>query len=243
MNWALVQARMTSKRLFGKVLMKAGGVPLLELLIKRLRRSRLLDDIAVITSTHISDNDIEKMCNNIGCPIYRGELDDVLTRAYNASLHFGADMIVRITADCPLMDAGVVDMVIENHSDEFSLTYNLIDDEGGFPRGFDVEVFSFDVLSDIHNRVKSRFDSEHLTHYIYDHPEEYNINCVSAPQDARWDPFWRLCVDEWEDYLLIKAIVEHFGDRFIEATISDITDFLWANSLLAYINSHIKQKT
>jgi len=243
MNWALVQARMTSKRLPNKVLMKAGGVPLLEHLIKRLRRSKLLNDVAVITSTHISDNDIEKLCSSIGCPVYRGELDDVLTRAYNASVQFGADTIVRVTADCPLMDAGVVDMVLGHHSSEFSLTRNFIDDEGGFPRGFDVEVLSFDVLSDIHGKAKSRFDREHFTHYIYDHPEIYNVNCVSATKDARWDPFWRLCVDEWEDYLLIKAIIEHFGDRFTETTISDITDFLWENTRLAYMNSHIKQKT
>ncbi|MGQ9706777.1 MAG: cytidylyltransferase domain-containing protein [bacterium] len=243
MKWALVQARMTSKRLPNKVLKKAGGMPLLELLVRRLRRSRLLDDVAVITSAYISDNDIEELCHKIDCQIYRGELDDVLARAYNASVHFGVQTIVRITADCPLMDADIVDMVLENHRSDISLTRNIIDDDGGFPRGFDVEVLSFDVLSDIYNRAKRRFDREHFTHYIYDHPDEYNIKLLSAPSDTQWDPHWRLCVDEWEDYLLIKAIVEHFGDRFIEAKISDITDFLWKNTRLAYMNSHIKQKT
>ena len=243
MRCALVQARMTSKRLPGKVLMKANEKTLLEILISRLSLAKQLDEIVVITSKHSSDNPIVEVCERVGCQVYRGSLRDVLDRAYNASKSYGASIIARITADCVLMDPRVVDMVVNNHNDDYSLTRNIIDKEGGYPRGLDVEVMTSETLEEINRRAEDRYNREHFTHYIYEHPELYNIRWIEAPEGLRCDPHWRLCVDEWEDFLLIRSIVEAFGRRIIEAGIEEICEFLWENPKLAVINRHVRQRT
>jgi spore coat polysaccharide biosynthesis protein SpsF (cytidylyltransferase family) len=213
---AVVQARMSSRRLPGKVLARLGEHTVLELLLRRLARARELDEIVVATSTEPSDDPVEREAERLSARVLRGSLTDVLGRYLKASAATGADAIVRITADCPLMDPEVVDQVVrawrEGRADYVTNTL----EPRSYPDGLDVEVLSAAALRRAGELARDPSDREHVTPYIRHHPETFSI------QGMHLDPPYgevRMTLDTPEDLEALTRLVGQVGP---DATMEDI---------------------
>ena len=200
------QARMISTRLPGKVMKKVLGKPLLEYQIERLRQVRLADELVIATTTNDTDQPIVELCERLGVAYYRGSEEDVLSRYYEAAIQFGADIVVRVTSDCPLIDPGVVDEVIGLYiynRDKYDYVSNTL--ERTYPRGLDTEVFSMAALKKAYKEVGEQPDREHVTLFMYRRPEQFRLANSSGAVDYshhRWT------VDTPEDFRLIQLILQ-----------------------------------
>lgn len=208
---AVVQARMSSHRLPGKVLADLGGRSVLALLLHRLSNAEELDDIVVATSNESSDDVIVEACQNAGVASYRGPLKDVLERYRQAAAAVRADVIVRVTADCPLIDAAVVDELVrffrEMHLDYCGLG-------GEFPHGLDCEVFSREALDEAALNAILPYDREHVTPYLKARPVEFTtapFQPITGMLTERWT------LDETEDLHFLRRLVELLGERVLDA--------------------------
>jgi len=163
---AVVQARISSARFPGKVLMDVEGKPLILHVLERVRRAKRIDKLVLATSLEASDDILEKTAGGEGFKVFRGSLDDVLDRFYLCALKEKADTIVRLTGDCPLHDSDVIDAVIENFltgdADHVSNTLNPT-----YPDGLDTEVFSFAALENAWQAARLPSEREHVTPYIW----------------------------------------------------------------------------
>jgi spore coat polysaccharide biosynthesis protein SpsF len=236
----IVEARMSSTRLPGKVLLPAAGKPLLEHQIERLRQVRHLDEIVVATTVNRADDRIAELAKNLGASFYRGSEEDVLGRVFDAARTFGVDVIVEIPSDRPLVDAQVVELCIEQYSatDADYVANNL---EPSYPLGMDVQVFATDLLEEIAKLTQDGADREHVSLYIYSHPEKYRLlNVKAPPEQAR--PELRLTIDTEEDYRVVRAIFEALYPRKNDFGLSDILTFLDQHPDIAAINAKVKQK-
>ena len=202
---AIVQARMGSTRLPGKVLKDVSGYPLLWHVVDRLYKAKKLDKIVVATSTGPSDDRISDFCEKEGISCYRGSEDDVLDRYYGAAKYFVADTIVRITADCPLIDPHLLDKVVEVYlSEGCDYASNTI--ERTYPDGLDVEVFSFQSLENASSNSLLASEREHVTPYIWKNPHLFKICQVTQECDLsslRWT------VDLPQDLEFVRIIYKH----------------------------------
>jgi len=228
---ALIQARMTSSRLPGKVLQDIGGCPMLLRVVDRVKQAKTIDSVAVITSVHESDDDIKKYCKDNGIPCFRGNLDDVLDRYYKAALHFHADIVVRITADCPLLDPEIVDRVVGifNNGDYDYVSNTL---ECTYPDGLDTEVFRFVTLEKAWQEAGLKSEREHVTAYIYKHPQLFRLGVVKHPEDLsalRWT------VDTLPDLEFARAVYTNFTDNHFG--MEDILRFINEHPEIAALNS------
>ncbi|NLX01599.1 MAG: NTP transferase domain-containing protein, partial [Syntrophomonadaceae bacterium] len=161
------QARMTSTRLPGKVMKEVLGKPLLEYQIERLKRTNEADELVIATTTNNTDQPIVEICKRLGVAYYRGSEEDVLSRYYEAATKFGADVVVRVTSDCPLIDPTVVDKVIKHYKDNWD-KYDYVSNTltRTYPRGMDTEVFSYKVLQEVYYNAQEQPEREHVTPYI-----------------------------------------------------------------------------
>lgn len=198
---------MGSSRLPGKILMPIKGKPMLWHVINRLRHSRLAGQVAVATTIEPSDDPVTVMCrrNDIFC--FRGSSYDVLDRYYQTALIMGSDVIVRITADCPLLDSAVVDKVIEVYlQSQFDYVSNV--NPPTYPDGLDVEVFGMKPLQVVWSKAVKKSDREHVTPFFREHPELFRQANVTNAQDLsqlRWT------VDEQADLTFIRQVYERIG--------------------------------
>jgi len=204
-NLCILQARMGSTRLPGKVLLRVGGLALLEYQITRLRLAKKIDKIIVATSVDKPNDRIERLCQKIGIECFRGSEDDVLDRFYQCSLkHPQYGNIIRTTGDCPLIDSAVIDEVItffeENNYDYAS---NAL--KPTFPDGMDVEILKKSVLREAAEKAILPSDREEVNEYIF-RQNKYKKGNLAAPHD--WSHF-RLTVDEKEDFEVIKFLIEN----------------------------------
>jgi spore coat polysaccharide biosynthesis protein SpsF len=200
---AILQARISSTRLPGKVLRPILGEPMLARQIERLRRSERLTRLVVATSREPTDDAIQACCDHIGVDCHRGDLDDVLGRFLSAIAAFGpADAFVRLTADCPLADPTLIDRVIASHL-ETGADYSSVSLGWTFPKGLDVEVCRTDVLKEIDPEATGS-DREHVTAFIYARPERFHINAVTRDPPLRY----RWTVDTPEDFAFVTAVYE-----------------------------------
>lgn len=234
----IVQARMTSTRLPGKVLMPLGGRPMLECLLARLRRVSLADRIIIATTTNATDDAIARFCENNSVDCYRGSEHDVLSRYAEAAQRYGADTVVRITSDCPLLDPALVDHVISAYR-EAGVDYasNML--EPSCPYGMAVEVFSKEVLLQAHSESIDAAEREHVTPFIYWHPERYALKSVKLDRNLsghRWT------VDTHEDYELIKLIYSEVYPKNPEFDMEDVLAVMDRHPDWKKINQHIEQK-
>lgn len=191
---------MDSNRLPGKVLMPLAGKTVLGHIIERLNYCKLINDIVVATSLQDSDNSIVNFCENNKINLFRGSLEDVLDRYYNAAKTFKADAIVRITGDCPLIDPIVVDAVITGY---LSGDYDLYGLGGEFPDGLDCTVFSFDALSKAWNEARLKSEREHVCPYIEKNQTLFrngSLKLFNGLSHYRWT------IDEQADYDLLVEI-------------------------------------
>lgn len=208
---------MTSTRLPSKVLLPLAGKSVLQHIVERLSQCNTLDQIVVATSTHQSDNSIENWCKNDQVLFFRGDLLDVLDRYYQAATQFEASAIVRITADCPVIDPKIVDEVVDGY---FSGEYDCYSLAGEFPKGLDCQVFSYSALQKAWQEAKSPYDREHVGPFIENNPLLFNI--------GRYYKFKNLYMHRWtldqpEDYEFLKII---FDKLYISEYIFDYNDIL-----------------
>lgn len=236
----LVQARMTSTRLPGKVLKQVLGKSLLEYQIERLQRVKLADEIAIATTTKKTDDPIIDLCDRLSVAYFRGSEEDVLERYYQAATEHKADAIVRVTSDCPLIDPQVINQVIDYYVQNQS-TYDYVSNciKRTYPRGMDTEVFSFSVLEQAFKEATAQPDREHVTPFIHRQPERYRVGHVTYSKDYshhRWT------VDTPEDFELIKKIIETLYPNEPYFTLKDCLKLLQKHPNWYFINSDIEQK-
>ncbi len=199
---ALLQARMSSRRLPGKVLMPIDGRAMLLRQIDRVRRATLIDELVVATSVDRSDDPIERACREEGIDVFRGSLHDVLDRFHSAALAARADHVVRLTGDCPLSDPQIIDRVIRHHREnECDYTSNFVPPT--FPDGLDCEVMTMGALASAWRQAIAPDDREHVTPFLYHHPAAYRVGHISHDIDLS---AWRWTVDEPEDFAVVEAV-------------------------------------
>jgi spore coat polysaccharide biosynthesis protein SpsF len=234
-----IEARMTSSRLPGKVLMPAAGRPLLEHMIERLRRARTLDGIVIATTEDPSSDPIAELAERLGVDCHRGSEDDVLARVLDAARACDAELIVETTGDCPLIDPALVDQVVEAFR-EGGADYCSNNLERTFPRGMDVQVFPTAVLAEVATLTDDPADREHVSLYIYEHPERYRIRTVRSGRPGLGD--LRLTVDTPEDLALVRAIFDELHPRDPAFGLDAVLDLLAERPDLAALNREVVQK-
>jgi spore coat polysaccharide biosynthesis protein SpsF len=236
---AIIQARMGSTRLPGKVLMDLAGEPMLARVVNRVRRAGAVDAVVVATTDQPGDDPLAEFCRQRGWPCFRGSESDVLDRYYRAALVHGADAVVRITSDCPLIDPGIIDRGVR----EFLARQPAVEyatnswPRDTFPRGLDIEVIRFDALERAWKEDANPAWREHVSPYIYRHPEQFQIHGVANDEDLshlRWT------VDTPEDFRLVQHVYQHFGhDRFAWR---EVLSLLAERPEWQGINRHVRQK-
>lgn len=238
---ATIEARMTSTRLPGKVLLPLAGKPALERLIGRLKRSRYIDEVVVATTVNQTDRPLIELCERIGVKYFCGSELDVLKRVLGAAKSVRADVIVEITGDCPLMDWRVVDRGIEEfYFQMVDYVANMIP-KITYPVGFDVQVFPVRILAEVDTLTNDPIDRVHVSYYIYHHPERYKLGTWQAKKDEQ-APNFRLTLDEKDDYELINTIYQNLLPQNEDFNVQEVVEFLKKNSSLLEINKHVKDK-
>lgn len=232
---AIVQARMGSTRLPGKVLADIHGTPLLGRLLDRLYETKLLNDVVVATTINKEDDTLVEWLLSRNTKFFRGSEEDVLDRYCQCALQFNADIIVRVTADDPLKDPEVINHAIEVYLNNPSVDYVSNTIIPTYPEGIDVEVFSFNALHKAHSLATKKSDREHVTPYIWRNREQFNILNFSAKTDTS---SVRLTVDYEEDLTVVTAIFGHFLEQPLIGY-QDIVEFLNSSPNVAAINSGI----
>ena len=237
---ATIEARMTSSRLPGKVLMEACGKPMLQHMIERLQRVPSLDGIIVATTGNDTDAAIVELAESMGVGFFRGSEDDVLLRVLGAAREHDIDVIVEMTGDCPLIDPSLVeDCILGYQNAEVDYVSNVL--ERTYPRGMDTQVFATEILADVANRTNDPEDYEHVSIYIYRHPEIYSLKNMPGPPELT-DPELGLTLDAPEDFELIRRIFEILYPDNPDFRLSDILSLLENNSALAGLNAHVRRK-
>lgn len=237
---ATIEARMTSSRLPGKVLLDLAGKPSLQQIVERLKRSKYLDDVVVATTVNATDDPIIALCEQIGCTYFRGSEEDVLVRVLDAAKSVSADIIVEITGDCPVIDWRHVDHLIELfYSGEYDYAANII--ERSFPRGFDTQVFPVSVLDRVNQLTQDQQDHEHVSLYIYRHPETFKlINWAAEGMMRR--PDYEITLDTPQDYQLIRAIYDELYPTNPDFSAEDVVRLLNEKPELAEIVAEVRRK-
>lgn len=232
---ATIEARMASTRLPGKVMKQILGKPVLELLVERLKKVELIDEIVIATTTNQSDDIIERFCGKIGIKCFRGSEEDVLKRVLDAAKSVNAELIVEITGDCPLIDPDIARECIKLF---LKGNYDYVSNgclEKTFPDGLAVQVFPVKVLEEVNALTKDPVDHEHVSLYIYRHPERYRLKNYKAEGELYW-PELAITLDTPQDYELIKRIYEELYPGNNNFTAYDVVRFLRKNPELISIN-------
>lgn len=237
---ATIEARMTSTRLPGKVLKPCLDRPMLELMVERLSRVPSLDGIVVATTTNATDDPIEDLAGRLGIGCFRGSEDDVMARVLGAAHAHAIDVIVETTGDCPLIDPAIVESCIAVYrASGVDYLSNVL--ERTFPIGMDTQVFATSVLADAFARTNDPLDHEHVSLFIYRHPELYSLKNVAAPAGLT-DPGLRLTLDTADDYRLIVTLFERLYPANPSFTLADMLALLKDEPALRAINSHVQHR-
>lgn len=232
---AIIQARMGSTRLPGKVLMELAGEPMLVRCVNRTRRTPVIDEVVVATTVQPADDAIEHLCDSKGWSYFRGSENDVLDRYYRAALAHQADVVVRITSDCPLIEPEVVDRVVQEFIERQPQVDYAVNE--WFPRGLDTEVMRFDILKQAWGEDHNPVWREHVTPYIYHKPNLFQLHYVMNEVNLS---HMRWTVDTPQDWALVRRIYEHFGhDRF---SWRQVLSLLAENPSWLELNQQVKQK-
>lgn len=204
-NLAIIQARLGSSRLPNKVLMKLGGRTILENVVERVRKSRLVDEVIVATTMNREDLPIVRLCSENGIRVFCGSENDVLDRYYQAAKLIKPANVIRITADCPLLDTAVLDLVIQRHMEENT---DYVSAGTTYPDGLDCEIMKYTVLEEAWRNAELASQREHVTQYII-HNDSYSKRTVDNDCDygaERWT------VDTAEDYMFVTKLYEGLGE-------------------------------
>ena len=235
---AIVQARMGSSRLPGKVLADLCGDTMLARVVARLRAASRIDDIVIATSTAAADAAIVREAARLGVACYCGPEQDVLTRFVGAAQRARADSIVRVTADCPLLDPGVVDDVVAALYAGADYASNTI--RRTFPRGLDVEALHRDTLELVALLGDTLAAREHVTSLVMDQPQLFRVRQVLGARD---DSDLRWTVDTAEDLAFVRALSSLLGLGNHILPYGELVQSVRARPELRKINAHVRQRT
>jgi spore coat polysaccharide biosynthesis protein SpsF len=242
---AIIQGRMGSTRLPGKIMFPLRTDPVLIHDIQRVNTAELVDDTVVATSNKTADDIVARYSRRGGADVFRGSESDVLDRMFKAAKRVDADVVVRITSDCPLISPETIDTVtdqlIKTNAD---YSANILDRT--FPRGLDVEAFTFESFKQVHGEATDPAHREHVTPYYREHPEQFEL--VNVTSDQVFDKSWmqdrtdlRLTLDEADDYEVLRKIYENVP---YEGTldIRDAVRYVDEHDLMA-LNADVSQKS
>lgn len=231
---AIIQARMGSTRLPGKVIGRIGGKTLIEILISRLRRSHDLHEIAIATTTGRIDDVIVHLSEDLGIRCYRGSENDVLERYFQAAKYTDAKVIARVTSDNPLTSVRLLDALIEAHKrDNADYTHS-----GNAILGTGSEIISVDALATANAHAELQSEREHVTPFIRNHPDLFSL--LDVDSGLKYDDI-RLTVDTKEDLLMIEKIYNCLGD-LENLEIEEVIEFLMSRPDVKEMNAHACQK-
>jgi spore coat polysaccharide biosynthesis protein SpsF len=236
---AVIQARTASSRLPKKVLLPVAGRPLLELMLNRVKAAQQIDGIVVATTTTAADDSIRALTAHARITCVSGHPTDLVDRHLQAAEVAGADVVVKIPSDCPLIDPRVIDEVVaayRRHGQRYDFVSNL--HPPTWPDGNDVEIFPRHVLEQVWREAERPFEREHTTPFIWDRPERFRIANVAAPDGRDRSRSHRLTLDYQEDYALIAAVFQAFS-RPEPSTFSveEIVTFLDAHPEISDLNA------
>ena len=237
---AVVEARMTSSRLPGKVLLPAAGRPLLGDLVGNRRRVASFEELLIVTTANDTDQALADFSGAYGVTCFRGSENDVMARVLGAGEAAHADIVVNITGDCPLIDPllteQTVRMFLNNRCD-----YATNGHVHTFPGGYAVQVYRLETLRRSASMTEDMVEREHVTLHMRRHPDIFRHVYLVAPPDQHW-PEIDLSLDEEADYLLLKRIFEHFGGGIPDFGCRETVALLKANPEWLAINRHVKRK-
>jgi spore coat polysaccharide biosynthesis protein SpsF len=237
---AIIQARMAASRLPGKVLLEIEGRPMLGWVVERTRLANTIEQVVVATTDSPFDDPVEAYCNEQGYACYRGSQYDVLDRYYQAARLYQADIIVRITADCPLIDPGVIDATVSAFFGPYDFAANRLPPpwKRTFPIGLDTEVCSFAALETAWREAQAPHQREHVMPFFYDQPERFRILHFTHHPDygeLRWT------VDTPADLELVRQITSRFPGR-VDFTWLEVLDLVQREPELGKINAAVQAK-
>ncbi|MFW5500402.1 MULTISPECIES: cytidylyltransferase domain-containing protein [unclassified Maridesulfovibrio] len=234
---AIIQARMTSSRLPGKILMKVLGKPLLQLMIERVQQAHCIGSVVLATTTNKEDDPTEELGKALGIDVFRGSEDDVLDRFYRAAVKFGGEHIMRLTGDCPLIDPDFLDELATFYFDGgYDYAINCL--EPTLPDGLDAEIISMKALHEVHEKAVRAPHKEHVTLYVRDNADDFKIGSWKHVEDysnMRWT------VDNQEDFELVKNILETITPQKPDFRMADIIGLLEENQDFLNLNAHINR--
>ncbi|WP_327108880.1 glycosyltransferase family protein [Nonomuraea glycinis] len=232
----IIQARMGSTRLPGKVLRDLGGRSVLGWVVRAVRESQAVDELVVATTTRAADDAVAAECLALGVPCHRGPVDDVLTRFVQVMAGLTGDAVMRFTADCPLLDPAIIREAAQVYRALPGLDYLSTGLAGTLPRGLDVEIVGLAAL----RRADQEADAYHRTHvtsYVYSHPGNARLLGLAYPPGAA---DLRVTLDTEEDWQLISRVVGELGDGCVP--MRTLVDWLRARPEVCRLNAHIAQK-
>jgi spore coat polysaccharide biosynthesis protein SpsF len=235
----IIQARMASTRLPGKVMLPLAGKPVLQHIIERLKQCQEVKTIVLATTRRKDDDVLVKTAKDNSIIAFRGSENDVLSRYYYAAKENKLDVIVRITADTPIIDPDVLDKMLLNFNDLLNVDYYSNVMRRTFPRGLDVEIITFSALKRACMSADKDYQKEHVAPYIREHPEIFMINDYYILED---NSRYRLCLDTPEDYELLKIVYERLYPIKPNFRLNDLLRLLKEDESLSLINAHVEQK-
>jgi spore coat polysaccharide biosynthesis protein SpsF len=267
---AIIQARMSSSRLPGKVMLNVGDRPMLEWVVERTRRAQYINEVVVATTIDPSDDPVFRFCREKGYRVGRGSVHDVLDRYYQIAKQLRSDVVVRITADCPLIDPGLIDQTMlvfmpdmglqETRSFYIDFAANRLPPPWGrtFPIGLDIEIFTFDALRLAHQLANSKYQREHVAPYFYEGTpvDQLQYQVPGSPYSTAMSPHGfkialthhtpdygqlRWTVDTPEDLELVRKIVTYFSDDTFSWL--DVLQLVQKHPELTRINNQVQHKT
>ena len=232
---AIIQARMGSTRLPGKVLMEVNDRPLLAYQLDRISKSKKLDRVVVATSILEVDDAIESFCVDYGVDCYRGSENDVMSRYYDCAKKYNSDIVVRMTADCPFIDPEIIDKVVQKFKDD-NVDYcgnTVPPDTNRFPDGSDIEVFSMEVLEQANLEVKDELFREHVTFQFW---QDDKYISSQFTQNKDWSAY-RITVDYPEDFEVVRYILNVLNKKRTFGNLGEIISIIDSNNEIKEKNS------
>ena len=238
----LVQARVGSTRLPGKILKEICGKTILHHEIDRLKKCKEIDEIVIATTDKEDDDKIVNEAKKLSVKYFRGSENDVLSRFYYAAKENNADIVVRVTSDCPCIDFEILDKMLIYFKEKYKekqVDYLSNTIKRTYPRGYDIEIFTFSALEKSYINAEKEYEREHVTPYIYD--KTNNFLKLSFENKDDYSEY-RVTLDTIEDFIVIKNIFENLYYKNPYFKLNDVVQYLNDNLHIVDINKHIEQK-
>lgn len=232
----IIQARMGSSRLPGKILKKLGESDVLSYVTQRCKQIKGVSEVIVATSVLPQDDAVEQWCTENGVVCFRGSEDDVLDRYVQCAKKYNPDYVMRVTSDCPFVDYEMANEIVALMEKE---RVDIVDLAGGLPRGLAVELISYKALLSIHEHGKELRHREHVTYYAYEYRDQFTRTVYEVPEN-RCQPSLRITLDTEEDYALCQAVAGHFENLLVSS--ADVIQYLLEHPEVAQLNAYIEQK-